>query len=695
MFLTPPLSIESRRASRSPDLVGDDYHERKTQFLAKLKKKKRKRGRGRGRGSHPNKRRRSRHHGSNQGQGSAPPSNPQPAISFTPGRTARQEQPAGPPSRPAKIKIFRPSSSCLTEEGYSHFQQYCHGIVFGENNQKRVLGKSVTSRVSFKFTRGGKKKLLIKKPSSRKQQKKSSSVPLPQGEFEKALWRIFSSSEVLMKNKILAKAAIILQKYCSENIIEDEDMTNFQRSVTIEDTSRTRPFPAERGPPPSDSRLQNLSSVRTATVWVLPDAGKDANSPTPVEVSLQDMACTINPRTVEGTVINDSNQLGFLFEVCFFIIAVLRKIPSRDAERLSQKFFDIHDNQFWMYTHLIMGTIRQNTRNTYLKKFSKFIYRTVQSGWFSDHVSLIETIKTKKFPSEPIKAYVSARLSGVKPATLMQDLSALNHMFKSFGSPSLYELDKTLPDFIKSVATTFHKDKSKDAAKPMLMSLILELFDFLESPNYVPPIDIHWTWTFALRTLSWFGPRTKEARNLKFSDIWHAQQGTPDEHLVLIIRDAKTGTVAKPHQKNFIPRFHQNREHCPVATFEWLLNEKHINSKHVFHTTSGKKIKSQDFTSLWRDVFDKFCSHKNIPSSKDYTFYTFRTSLCVYLAVFCDFSYELVSTATRHRGTSTTEKCYVAKGEHIARRTLASRMSNLDHLEIMKNDTPQFLKEML
>ena len=614
-------------------------------------------------------------------------------------RPSGPKRPHNAPPRPEKIKTFSVAGSCVQSEGVNYLHNYGKTILFGENKQKKLLGKSVTSEIKVKFTREGKKKLLIMNFSPKKKKGKKTSKPIPLSEFANKLKGIFSLSPILMHNMILAKAAIILHQFCSEKIIDDPDLTNFVKTVKITDDS-AKPFPSARGAPPSDPRLGMTGEIRTPTVWVHSDAASVAKMPTNVLMSFQDLATTSNPReaVIDGrqTAITDRNTFGILFETCFFIIAVLRKIPPLDAEKLSNRFIDIHNNIFWQYSHLIVGTIRKNTRETYLKKFSKFISRTISAGFFANHVALIQCIKGGKFPTQPIRAYVSERLSNVKPTTLMQDISALNHMFRAFGSPSLYDLDAALPDFIKSIAKTFHKDTTKNAAKPLLMSLILELFDFIESPDYDPPIDIHWTWTLALRTLAWFGPRTKEARSLQICDIWRASKGTPDDHLVLIIRNAKTGTVAKPHQKNFIPRFHECSEHCPVTTFEYFLDGKHKDSKTVFHDSQGKRIKSKEFTKLWRHVFDSFCSHKKIPSPKDYTFYSFRTSLCVYLAVFCDFSYELVSTATRHRGTATTERCYVAKGQHFARRTLASRLSQVNHLDAMKNTVPpDFLNEIM
>ena len=50
-----------------------------------------------------------------------------------------------------------------------------------------------------------------------------------------------------MQNKILADAAIILQHFCSENIITDPDLTNYVKSVTIAD-EETKPSPSARGP---------------------------------------------------------------------------------------------------------------------------------------------------------------------------------------------------------------------------------------------------------------------------------------------------------------------------------------------------------------------------------------------------------------------------------------------------------------
>ena len=175
---------------------------------------------------------------------------------------------------------------------------------------------------------------------------------------------------------------------------------------------------------------------------------------------------------------------------------------------------------------------------------------------------------------------------------------------------------------------------------------IAKLFRFIESYQTA---ELHESWRPALRSIAWLGPRTRKARDLKLKDIFLLEEGTKQEHIRVIIRGAKTGTIRRPDQVLTVPRFLLSHIHCPVSWYKEFARSKHLRAQYLFTTSEDQKVSPKDFTDFWRGLFDLFVpTYKDLGDPCQYTFYTFRTSLVVYLAINCNFSYEEVAPITRN-----------------------------------------------
>ena len=62
--------------------------------------------------------------------------------------------------------------------------------------------------------------------------------------------------------------------------------------------------------------------------------------------------------------------------------------------------------------------------------------------------------------------------------------------------------------------------------------------------------DFHPSWREALLFIAWFGPRTREARELKLKDIFLIGEATPLEHIRVIIRGVGVNSLSIFGPKN-------------------------------------------------------------------------------------------------------------------------------------------------
>ena len=391
---------------------------------------------------------------------------------------------------------------------------------------------------------------------------------------------------------------------------------------------------------------------------------------------------------------NADFSLSLLLPMAVFLIQKCKTIPSEKVTDLWARVPALQKSELFIFALEVSGKVSESTLATYMQvlgSFCSYILDTFPTVFNSLSELLTALRHDPSSFSTPVKSYCLARLSKVRYVTLTQQISALNHVVKALcNGRTLYALFPSLGSFLTSGSKFFHRDAKKKAGRPMEMKRVFKLFQFCQnsfkSVTEPPP---HASFSDAVVFLAWFGPRTSEARKLKWTDV-SFRDPQKKEVLVVIYRAPKTGTDLKPDQYNYMSRFSpQNEAVCPVRAYERLLLSKHPNSRTVFHSCDGSVFKADRFSSLWREVFDTFGATFSIAESHRYTFYTFRNSLCIYLALYCEFSYELVSQATRHRGTRTTEKCYVSKGQHLARQRLASLVSKVDHGTVV-NATPQF-----
>ena len=390
-----------------------------------------------------------------------------------------------------------------------------------------------------------------------------------------------------------------------------------------------------------------------------------------------------------------SLELGFSLTMC--LIEILRATTDATIRSVLQhpKFLhEIHKCRLWTQCHKIVGTVSPPTRVMYLRKFGRFCSYLMKSFQYASPQCVITALQQGRLPQDHIISWASCRLSNVATSTMTQDISALNHCCYAFTGRTLLELCPPLQKTVSSLALTFRRqDDEKSAAQPMEWRYIAALLEFV---SQFQTTDFHPSWRQALRFIAWFGPRTREARELKLEDIFLVQENTTLEHIRVIIRGAKTGTTIRPDQVLTVPRFARATDHCPVTWYKEFLRVKHPRAKFLFTDQQGRKVTARTFTQHWRDLFDAFVpKFPSIGHPSQYTFYTFRTSLVVYLAVNCDFSYEEIAPITRHRGSKTTERCYAAKGDHLAVLHTSKKLAQVDHSsKIAQALSPEILRRI-
>ena len=548
-----------------------------------------------------------------------------------------------------------------TTASYDFFPGMRRAMIQGYENGALPF-KEVTPVITTRLTRAGRKKLSVK--LRKKRQNPPSDVlasleKAPPRDRVRRLTELLQQLETRFRSsKFLARNFVIFDMFrqivfCGAEI-EDLKAAGFGAVIKQDRTqSENPPWLDLRGSARLPEGYKATRSLRRGSVIARPTSRLVGDEPPSrfltgiVATSINTLGSTTRVNEKGERLYTDdrihsvsSLELGFSLTMC--LIELLRATTNSAIRGVLQhpRFrHEIHKCVLWTQCHKIVGTVSPPTRVMYLRKFGRFCSYLMKSFKYASPQCVISAMQQGRLPQDHIISWASCRLSNVATSTMAQDISALNHCCYAFTNRTLLELCPPLQKTVTSLALTFRRqDDEKSAAQPMEWRYVAALMDFVFK---FQTSDLHQSWREALRFIAWFGPRTREARKLKLQDVFLVNENTSLEHIRVIIRGAKTGTTKQPDQVLTVPRFSRSTDHCPVNWYKKFLRVRHPRAKYLFTDQHGQEVAARTFTQHWRDLFDAFVpDFPALGNPSKHTFYSFRTSLVVYLAVSCDFSYE-------------------------------------------------------